>query len=378
MQPLTTDDLIVLTSPALEVSAGLELLAPDLTLVEDISDDLVGGRVSRNCNATIHGTCDLSVSRELRWGVDLVRPYMTLTDTVSGLVSRWNVGVFCLTTPERRIGEVPETFEAQGYDRLLLLDRQVGADYSVAAGVTYRQALLDTFTAAGLTGVRIDGAAADDTLPKLRSWPLVPDRAADPDQTDTPATWLRVINDLLRAINFRAVWADQDGVFRCSAYQDPAVRAVEYVFDADSNLTILGENRTVTADVWATPNRWVFRQSNRPDSAPAATEGDGIYTVNQSDTVNGDWLGRTLVWTSVIDYEAASQAKLVSLGDRRVAGDKRVTTRFDVTTGPLPAVGHFDIYSYADLAAGGTRKVQGLSWDLPLDGSDVSMKWEAV
>jgi hypothetical protein len=364
----------LLTSPSLEVSAGCELLDADLTVREDISDDLAGGRVSRNSNATVHGTCDLAVSRSLAWGVDLVRPYMILTDGLTGVTARWNVGVYALTTPERTVGETPETYDVQGFDRLYLLSRQVGADYTVAAGVTYRQALLDVFAVAGLSGVLIEGSAADDTLPVSRTWALVSDRVADPDQTDTPVTWLRIVNDLLRAINFRSVWADQDGVFRCAAYQDPASRAAEWTFDTDPGLTILGEDRTVVEDRWKTPNRWVFRRTN----GGTGVEGDGVYTVDLSDTVNGDWLGRTLVWTSVVDYEAASQAKLVALGDRRVALDRMLTIRFDVTTGPFPGAGHFDVFEYQDAAAGGTRKVQAVSWDMPLDGGDVRWTWEAV
>jgi hypothetical protein len=293
--------------------------------------------------------------------------------------ARFDLGVFALTTPERRVGETPETVSVSGFDRLYLLNREVGADYTVAAGTTYRQALLDVFASAGLTGALIEGAAADDTLPATRLWSLVGDNQADPDQTSTPVTWLRVVNDLLRAINFRAVWADENGVFRCQSYKDPASRPAEFTFDADDLVSgIVGEDRGVLVDVWKTPNRWVFRQTNRPEGAPAPTEGDGVYTVDLSDTTDGDWLGRRLVWTSVIDYEAASQAKLVDLGDRRVQTDRAVTTQYEVTVGHFPAASHADIYRYRDLVAGVDRKVQLIHSEIDLTGADTSMRWEAV
>lgn len=363
----------LLQSPAIEISAGLELLDAELKFVADISDDLAGGSIRRNCHSKIHGTARLSIKRALTWGVDLVRPYMVLTDGT--VEARWNVGTFVMTTPERAIGETPETYEVQGYDRLMLLDRQVGDTYEVAAGTTYRQALLDIFTAAGVTGSQIDGSAADDVLPVAMVWPLV---GADRAQSTAPATWLRIINDVLSAINFRAVWADENGIFRCQAYQDPATRAVEFTFDADSSLTIVGEERRVIEDVWATPNRWVFRATNRDPADPVPTEGDGLYTVNNVSDGPTSQDSRGLVWTAVIDYEAASQAALVALGDRRVAADRRVTTRFSVTTGPFPGAGHWDIFEFTDEAAGGTRKVQSISWSMPLDGGDVSHEWEAV
>lgn len=362
----------LLQAPNLSVDFGAELLALDLSLVADISDDLAGGSVARNCNATIHGTCDLSLSRALTWGVDLIKPYMTLSD---GTVhARWNLGVYMLTTPDRQVGETPETYDVQGYDRLHLLQREVGSDYSVASGTTYRAAILQAFTDAGLSGVLIEGSAADDTLPALKTWPLVSKDEANPDQTDAPVTWLRIVNDLLQPINFRAVWADQDGLFRCQSYRDPSTRAVEFTFDADDeHLTIIGEDRTLSEDVWATPNRWVFRGKN----FGTGVEGNGVYTVvNQSDGPTSID-ARGLRWTSVIDYEAASQAKLVSLGDRRVAADKRVTSMLSLTTGPFPAAGHFDVYQLNDSTIG-SRKVQARSWRMPLDGDDVSWEWETV
>ncbi len=378
MQPLARDGLsaaqvtALLHSDDLTVSAGLELLNPNLTVAEDISDDLEGGSVALNLDATIHRTCTLRITRPLRWGIDLVRPYMLLA--AKGSTVRFNAGVFSLTTPQRRVGETPETYEVTGADRLLLLSRQIGATYTVTAGTTYRAALEAVFTASGLSGALIEGSAADSTLPKDRVWPLIGE-TTDPDNDNTPVTYLRVVNDLLRAINFRAVWADESGVFRCSAYQEPTVRPIEFEFSADTVDTPLEEDRTVTQDVWAVPNRWVFRWTNAPDLTPTA---DLTYEVTLPDRDPMSRVNRGLTWTSVVDYEAASRAKLVELGDRRVASDRRVQAQYDVTVGPFPPAGHADVYLYADDAAGVFVKVQCVSWDLDLLGEGTRMRWEAV
>lgn len=365
----------LLLSEALQVSAGAELLSANLMPVRDLSDDLLGGAIDWNLRANIHGTCDLTLSAALTWGVDLVRPYMTLSD--AAVTARFNLGVYALTTPERTVGADPVIYAVQGFNRIYLLDREVGADLVLVAGTTYRAALLDVFGQAGLSGVSIDGSAADSTLPATRTWPLVA-TSTDPDQTKAPVTWLRVVNDLLSAINFRGVWADENGQFRCSAYKAPAQRPSEFEFDADSGLTIVGAARTVVEDVWRTPNRWVFRQTNRAVGAPAPTEGDGIYTVvNQSDGATSID-ARGLTWTSVVDYEAATHATLVSLGDRRVASDRRVTQQLKVTTGPLPVAGHADVFTYRDLALGADRKVQAVSWRMDLLGADMSWVWEVI
>lgn len=384
MQSLARDGLSaaqvtsLLTAPALSVSAGCDLLNADLTFSADISDDLAGGRVERNLFATIHGACDLSISRELVWGNALVRPWMVMVG--SGVSARFDLGVYALTTPELRVGETPVTYDVQGFDRLYLLLREVGADYTIAAGVTYRQALLDTFAAAGLTGALIDGSAADSTLPVARTWPLVADDQADPDQTNTPVTWLRIVNDLLRAINFRSVWADERGVFRCQAYQEPAVRASEFNLTADDVLTtIVGEDRTVLGDVYKTPNRWVAIASN-PPAGVTPTEANGLVQVRQNltDGPTSQAQRTPAVWSKTFSYEAASAAALSGLIDRRVASDRRLTRKVEMSTGPLPIAGHADIVTLTDSAAGVSGKAQAVSWSLPLDGSDMAWSFELI
>lgn len=379
MEPLARDGLSaqrvtdLLHTPHLTVSAGLDLLDVDLTWVADISDDLVSGSVARNLNATIHGTCSLRITRELRWGVDLVRPFMVLSD---GAVSvRFNTGVYCPTTPDRVIGETPETWEVQGADRLHLLNEPVGAEYTVAAGTTYRAAAEAVFAAADLTGYLIEGAAADATLPTGKTWLLVGIDQADPDQTTTPVTWLRILNDLQRQWNGRAVYCDAEGRFRLEAYREPSTRAPDFTFDADTSETIVGEQRRIVGDVWAIPNRWIFRWTNAPEGTATA---DLSYAVdNLADGITSQSV-RGRIKRAVIDYEAASRSALVALGDARVARDLRSMTRYELPIGPFPCAGHADVYQYRDAAAGVDRKVQQISFDLDLLGADTRMTWEAV
>jgi hypothetical protein len=370
--PLTAQQAAILTCDAPEVDFGCELLTLNLSFIEDISVDVTGGRVSRNMNRSPHGQLQLGLSRELDWGNVVVRPWMKIRDTVAGGEAQWYTGAYVLTVPEQPEGEDVPLFDVAGDDRTYLLDRPVAADHSAAAGVTYRQALLDAFAGAGLAGVRIDGAAADSTLPTARSWPLV-GKSSDPDQTNTPVTWRRVVNDLLEAINFRAVWADDSGLFRCEAYRDPASRPSEFTFDgADEFLTIVGEKRARVQDVRKAPNRWVFRWSNAPDGTVTTT-----YQVTLPDEHPLSALNRGLDWPVVYDYEAASYAKLVELGDRRVAYDLRVTSSLKVHTGPFPCAGHADVFDFID-AEHGLRKVQAALWSFSLDGSEVDWEWEVV
>jgi hypothetical protein len=86
VQPLARDGLTasqvedILRATYPHISYGCELLADDLTLVEDMSADFAGGTVSRVIDAKVHGSCQVKLSRELVWGVDLIRPYMVISD----------------------------------------------------------------------------------------------------------------------------------------------------------------------------------------------------------------------------------------------------------------------------------------------------------
>lgn len=376
MQPVTEAERLLLVQSGIEVDFGCEILNFDLTVDStfgeggDLSGDLRGGSITWNGDAKIHRTARLAVSTEWPWGSRLVKPYITVTDGT--LTSSWPVGVFMVVTPEKPVGEDPVTYSVQAFDRIYLLDRKIADDYTVTSGTTYYDALVQVFTDAGLTGFSIDGDAVGYTVPTTKTWPLVA-RSTDPDTTASPVSWLRVINDLLLAINFRGVWADENGVFRCQRYLEPAVRAPEFTFDADDpRVSIVGEDRTVVQDFYKSPNRWVFLRTN----GGTGVVGDGIYEVDGTDAELDARGG--LDWPEVFEYEAASQAVLEDLGDRRVASDRRVTTTNKVTTGPFPVAGHWDVFTYRDAAAGGTSKVIATDWEFDLSGGDVSWTWERV
>jgi hypothetical protein len=382
VESLTDDELHLLLEvhPSPEYDFGCELLNADLSVAEDISADMqVGGDIEWVGHRTVHRRVSgLRLTRSLRWGADLVRPYFVIA--AGGVEARWNRGVFIPTVPERTIGTVPEVHDVDGEDRLSLLRREVDAAYTVTAGLTYREMLLTVFTDAGLgtPPPLIDGAAADDTIPTSKTYPLVGVNLndPDPDQESQVVTWLRIVNDLLRAINFRGVWCDENGRFRCLAYQAPSVRPPEWVFDADDEQrTIVGEEQRISENVRDARNKWVFIWTNRPGGAQDV-EGDGKYTVDRSDVANGDRLGRTLVYPRRVEVETASQAKLVDYGDRFVGAEIRVPTLRTVETGPFPGAGHFDVFSL--VAEGITRKVMARSWRMPLAGGNVEWEWEVV
>jgi hypothetical protein len=379
----------LLNADALEVSAGADLLDGNLNFIADISDDLLGGQVEWHGLNRIHRSCSLSLSRKLTWGTDLVRPWQVLTDTATGTTAKVYVGVFSLITPDREIGDAPETYDVKGSDRLYLLDRGLGDSYTVDT-VPVLQAVRQAFLDAGFptSQVLLDGSASASVLPTPMTWPVTGGDGG-------AATWLRVVNELLAVVNYRGVWCDENGRFRSEPYASPADRPVEWAFDADDERTLVLEDRKVVEDIWRTPNRWIFVQRNLAGSPPPApVVGAGMYVRNNMTDGPTSQNARGLVWPVTVEYDAADQAALVALGNRRVEADLRGTRELELSTGPFPLAGHFDIFTYNDAALSElvasssfpglffptptTVKVQALSWSFDLTGDTVEWRMQVV
>jgi hypothetical protein len=352
-QALTVTQVMnLLTADHISVSAGLELLDTSNRVVSDLSDSFTGGSVERDCYAAVHGSCRIGLQVPLAWGKDRVRPYMTITDGV--VTARFNLGVYVLTTPQSKRGDDPATYETQGYDLLHLLGPS--NTYVVAAGTTYLTAVRSVVTASGIgSDVHLDGTRQSTTLPEAMVWSL-PEKVS----------YLRIINDLLAAIGYNEVWADENGDLRSEPFQAVTTRASEWTLDTtDLGTNIVHDERTVTEDVWAPPNWWRFVRKNM---ATQPTEGSGLYTVqnlNDGPTSQTN-LGR-VVRKPVQYLDVADQTALVAQGDRIVAEDRQITREVQLTIDPLPLMWHRDCMTFIDNAM--PEKLVATSWALNLDGS---------
>lgn len=378
MHHLTAQTIRIMQhSATMSVSIGADLLDLDMNFIEDLTPWLgQDGSVERVMAATIHGTCKISLSKAINWGNQLVRLYMTVYNETEG--RKIPLGVFTLTSPEISTGDVPPTYECTGYDRLYFLGRQVGNTYYVPVNVSYLSAIRSALKAAGLTGILLDGSAADKKLPVAAVWPLV--RTADDTSGDsTPVTWLRIINDLLKAIGYRGLYCDEQGLYRSEPYADPSTRPPEYTFTTvTAKNPIISEQRTYSHDLHEVPNRWVFIQQNRDPAANIQVVGDGIYVVeNKYDGITSQ-SHRGLVYPSVIMVDAADQATLKAQGDIVVAKDLRTAATLKFQTSPFPAAGHADMAMYEDPDNLGSYKCQATRWNLDLGGGDMDWEWEVV
>lgn len=392
MQPLARDGLtdaqvltILRDAPSLVAQRGLELLDQGLNFVEDISDDFLTGTVTRTAQATIHGTCDLVLARDVDYGTQLLRPYMLLTG--AGLTARFNGGVYVPRKPETDYGDSVLSNAISGSDRLLQLNRPIGDAWVAPAGQTYRDEVLRLFTAAGIPPgqVLFDGTKATASIPADVPFPLLVDSSStsvmpvDAVADDSQATtFLRAVNTLLGAISYRGVWCDWNGLFRCDPYTDAGVRPADLKLDYDDPLrTIIAPARSLSRDVSTTANRWIGQRTNLEDgdgNPLEPVEGAGQFTLSnldQGDTsINargGDPLG---VYATVLQLDADSQDTLVALVRKQAAQDMAVATKFAISTSPLPAAWHEDVYSLSDVEVfGGAVTVISNGWVLDYGSS---------
>lgn len=380
MQPVTgppRDDLsvdqvtaLIRDEPAVHSTYGCELIDMNLDVIEDISDDLVGGSVKRQSYDRLHGEAELVLHRELDWGTAILRPYVVVS--ASGVSARFNLGAYFTSTDKVDYGTDPVEYKVKALDILDRLDDPVGESYAVASGAVYLSTVEEIFTNLGYTQHVIDKlysiSGAEKKLPLSRTWML-----------GEGATWLTVVNEMLGSIAYQGVWSDWDGRLRVHPYRSPSSQPSEWAYDVENLTSMLGAVRTKESDRYRAPNRWVFYRSNTTDEDDPPTEGNGKYTVeNQSDGPTSIDARGGRVITREVGLDVADHASLVEAAQITVDADKRLKTTISVPVWPNPLHWHFDRVSAVDPAVGLSGEVLVTSWAMPLDGGMMTQEWTVL
>lgn len=346
-----------------EFGAGCEVLDMDLALVEDISATLHGGQIQRDSYAIMHAGASLDIGQTLDWGAAIVRPFVTIDGV------RFDQGAYFTSVPARNSVD-PFLYSVACHDILLGLATRVGAAYIVDNTVPVLTAVEEILVAQGFSQYIIDPERATATLPTNRVWPI-----------DDNTTWLTIVNDLLASVGYAGIWSDWHGRLRCHLYVGPRDRAAEWVYYADGDASQLSIDRTITADFFDTPNRWVaVRQNNIEGDAPI--EGDGVYTFT-NDTIGPTSVearGR-IITAPLIMIDAVDQAALIAAVNARSAADMSVPTTMDLSIPiPNPLHWHMDRVYLADAEFGGLQEILVSKWNLPLAPNlgDAAQTWTVL
>ncbi len=351
-------------APSVKVGAGLEMTDLAQQEVTSITDDFLGGSVSRAMYATLHGACSLQVTRPLEWGWQVVKPFMTLTDGV--LTARFNLGAYFTNSPKRPTGNSLPTYDVVGYDLLYRLDKTVGGSYSIGKGVPILPRIEEILLGRGYSRYIIDQSRAADVAPDNKTWAL-----------DDAISWLGIVNDLLAMVGYAGIWSDWNGWLRCAPYIRPLDRAYEWYLAADQ-YSILDPEGEIEFDMHDAYNRWVgIRQNNPEDAAPV--EGNGVYTLeNQSIGPTSIDARAGMVNTRQESFDVVAQGDLVGAVNSMADADMSIPTTITTSTGPLPLAWHFDRYLLDNPDVGLASEVMSTNWDLPLNGDAMSHTWSVL
>lgn len=340
--------------------AGLTLLQDGQET--DITDllDLTGSSVSWDGRQQVHRRCTLQLRGPLDWPTARVRPHMTLSR--AGRWARWDLGTFLADGPGIATSDDDQLIACQGLDKLTILDTPIGRTWAAEAGDTYLAAAEQLLREIDPDGpdapltVQADGLAI--TLPTSRLF----------DPTDT---YLTVINELLYAVGYRAIWVDVDGTYRFDVYQPPVLRSAEFEYSFD-DLSIVMPDRAEQADYWAVPNQWIF-VLDRPSQGTAGTGTDGtdgryVFTNTADGPTSLAGRGGIVRRKGPVGVDAATPEALIARATEIIQADRRVVARRSYITDANPAHGHFDV-AHLDDPILGAGNGYWTGWALPLDGT---------
>lgn len=260
----------------------------------------------------------------------------------------WPQGVFVLSSPTRSIDDSGTvTRDVDGYDQASLLDTQlVGATYYVSAGTRYTDAVAELLNATPGLGP-VDLVPSSAALPAQRMW-------------NAGTSHLKIVGDLLEAVNYEPLHFDEDGTALVRPYIAPQVRKPEYVYDT-GEVSVLVPEATQRLDLYRQPNQWVLvvSEPDRPVLRAVYTNTD---PASPTSTANR---GRTIT-----DYrteqDVADQAVLNAKARQVAQEASEVFEEVRFSTALMPFHAHRDVYrlSYPELDVEGIYAETRWSYDL--------------
>jgi hypothetical protein len=309
-------------------------------------DNILSGRIENNALAQIKRIARFSLrdNGTINFLSDRIKPYARLKMPDGGF-TEWPLGVFILSTPPRKIeptGGVRREVEA--YDQMqVLVDDRVTDRYSVATGTNYIAAVKTLLDGAGVSLQNL--TPTDKTLPAARDW--------------EPGTQkIKIINNLLDPINYRALWFDEEGYAVAQPYISPAQKASEYTY-RDDDESVIFPNVEQSLDLFGVPNKWVLFVSEVDRSFMSSYIND-----NQNSPTSTVNRGRTIV-----DYRQDDAVDLATLDAKvqRIAFESsQIYEQIQFETAIMPFHSHADDFTLEFSSLGISAKYSEKSWSFDL------------
>lgn len=334
---------------SVKVGDYFEITLPGITKVEVLSN-----------NSTIRGIANVYINGEL-WGkFDQYAPKSTYnvpsisldnlpsftTQTIPGEWVSFPLGIFILSTPTKEEVNGMIYREVEAYDGLIVLqENKIFERVTAPIGQTYHSFILEMFEAAGVTKWNIEPSNKEITT--ALEWAIGTD-------------YLRIINDLLAALNYTPLWTDENGYYISSLYRSPSEEAPDITYRADE-LSVIYNGMTEELDLFNVPNNWIV-VLNDPEREPLVS-----YYRNENPESPTSYQNRGR-W--IVDYrevtDIADQEALDAYTQRIAFAASQVYGKVEFETAAMPIHGYSDVIELQNEALGISGKYSETDWSLPL------------
>ncbi len=257
-------------------------------------------------------------------------------------------GVFLLSSPDRAADDQGVvTRQVTAYDQGVILQAHLtDQPYYVASGALYTDAIAELLGATpGIPAHRV--TPSSKTVPAQMVW-------------DAGTSHLRILGDLVAALNYEALWFDEHGVAVVAPYVEPQARPIEYDYLPDE-VSVLTPGATQSLDLFKQPNKWVLVVS-QPDRAVLTASYTNTDPASPTSTVNR---GRTITdfrtEQDVADL-VTLQAKVAQLAQEA----SQVFEQVEFITALMPMHTHRDVYRLAYPDLGVDDRFSETKWSYPL------------
>ena len=189
-------------------------------------------------------------SVEIDWLSDEIQPVMVIDGVKHPL------GVFAVSTPRNRNKMKSTRVSVQAYDHCWRVrETKKGTPIYFASGTAYITAIKQLLAAAGIE--TIFETPCNDTLANDREWSI-------------GTSFLAVVNELLKEINYKELYFDSNGCAVLEPVSVPEASAIKHIFDANDPTTLVLPKIEREPDYFSAPNVFVVYCSN-PDRGAVMT-----------------------------------------------------------------------------------------------------------
>ena len=256
------------------------------------------------------------------------------------------LGIFLLSTPTKQEINGVIYRDVEAYDGLIVLQEDKAMERITApVGVKYTDFITDMLLQTGIKKWNIE--PSDKVIKTALEWPI-------------GTSYLRIVNDLLAALNYTPIWTDENGYYISSPYRSPQEAPIDFSYIADE-LSVIYNGMTEELDLFNVPNRWLM-VLNDPEREPLSStyENDNPESPT-SHQARGRWIVDFREVTDIADQEA-----LDSYTQRIAFEASQVYGKVAFETATMPFHAYSNVIYLENEALGLSGKFSETDWTMRL------------